>query len=114
MKLMKSMRREDIEKANAFGKRKIYCCSATGYRNLVIDHYCHVAKTSCSYYAHTLMSTDQEWESKGQIAAAYKIGRMESGAACNLLNNVDADVTERLATMVKKLCLLEVTCFDLI
>ena len=64
-----------------------------------------VSKFECpnpsSPYVLLVVFTVQEWEGRSQIAAAYNVGRSESGAAHNLLSHVDPDVCESLATMVQ-------------
>ena len=42
------------------------------------------------------------WESAGQLADAYKIGKAESGAAYNLLMEVPDKVVDRLSELVKR------------
>lgn len=48
----------------------------------------------------------QTWNSATEIAEAYTIGKMESGAAMQLLKSVDPEVTESLACHVKTHSLL--------
>lgn len=43
----------------------------------------------------------QVWEKASSIAEAYKIGRSESTAAHNLLNNVDPAIVSWLTSLVQ-------------
>ncbi|CAK9116501.1 unnamed protein product [Durusdinium trenchii] len=44
----------------------------------------------------------QAWNSASELAEAYQLGKMESGAAMQLLNEVDEEVVESLSSHVKK------------
>ena len=41
------------------------------------------------------------WDTAGQLASAYKLGRAESNAAINLLNHIDALAVDGLTSLVK-------------
>lgn len=45
--------------------------------------------------------TDQAWEKATSFADAYRIGKAESSAALNLMNEVPSDVVEKLAEMCR-------------
>lgn len=50
----------------------------------------------------------EAWNSASELAEAYQLGKMESGAAMQLLNEVDEEVVESLSSHVKTLSQLEV------
>ena len=43
----------------------------------------------------------EAWQTAGDLAAAYGIGRAESNAAFNLLNGIDPSVVSKLTEYVK-------------
>ena len=43
----------------------------------------------------------ESWNTAGELASAYKLGKTEAGAATNLLNEIEEGIVTRLTGMVK-------------